>query len=204
MRLFLAVVQSIERLAELQSLQSQLLPPKTAGPDRLSWDSKEGKLVTSAGIWRPASADQLHLTLQFLGDNITLHQAHDIQQALGEAGGRHAPFAMYAGGLGAFPTSERASVLWAGLESAEIGRLAQDIEATLAPLGIGRDKPLVPHITLARSRTPQDAQTLLKPWAGKRWSEQEWKVDEFVLFESKHILQGREHHVVEKYRLAGK
>jgi len=203
MRLFIAIVPPSERLAELVGLQKLLLPKKAAGPDRLVWDSKEGRLLSPAGVWRPAPAGQMHLTLQFLGDDITLHKAHDVEMALQQVAKRHAPFDVAAAGAGAFPRVERANVLWAGLEGEGVKGLAQDIEQTLAQIGIKRDKPFAPHMTIARSKTPQNAQELLRQMEGKKWSEQKWQVEEFVLFESKHILQGREHCALQTCKLTG-
>lgn len=202
MRLFLAIVPPPERRYELQAWQELILPKQESKPDRLSWDSKEGKLVTPSVNWRPASAEQMHLTLQFLGDELNVHQKEQIRQALMPVCGRHAPFDMEAGGLGAFPNEERASVLWAGLQSTGLRALTEDIEATLAQTGVKRDKPFLPHITLARSRVPQDVRAILKPWSSKKWGEYAWHVDEFVLFESRHELGGREHHIVERYKLS--
>ena len=204
MRLFVAIVPSAESRQELADLQKQILPaPAKRSLERLAWDPKEGRLVAPVGSWRPAPVEQMHLTLQFLGNEVNLHQKEEIKQALLAVPARHSPFEMAAGGLGAFPSAERASVLWAGLESDELSRLAEDIASTLSAIGIRGDKPFTPHITIARSKSPQDARALLTAQSGRPWSATPWRVGEFVLFESSEVLGGREHCAVEKYRLAG-
>jgi len=202
MRLFIAIQSSEDQKRELGELQTRLLPKATRRTaDHLTWDPKAGQLVAPSGIWRPTSSDQLHLTLQFLGNDINLHQQEEIRQSLMAIGPRHPPFDMTPTCLGAFPSPERANVLWAGMESDALVRLADDIAATLLPLGLANDKPFHPHITLARSKTAQDVRALLTPLAGTPWSPKRWMVGEFYLCDSQPILQGREYVVVERYGL---
>jgi 2'-5' RNA ligase len=58
-------------------------------------------------------------------------------------------------GLGAFPNLRRPSVVWVGLDQAELlGRLAADLDRALAPLGYALEsRAFQPHLTLLRIKT---------------------------------------------------
>ncbi|MFZ1022802.1 MAG: RNA 2',3'-cyclic phosphodiesterase [Thermoplasmata archaeon] len=107
-----------------------------------------------------------HLTLRFLGE-IQEGQVGILGSALDQALASFPPFDLQLGGIGAFPSAQHPRVVWAGvtLGSSETVALAQQVESTLAPLGIpGEARPFVPHVTLFRIRTPTDrrrAETLL-------------------------------------------
>ena len=59
-------------------------------------------------------------------------------------------------GLGAFPSVERARVLWAGVDDAETGldALVTDLETGLAPVFRKEMRRFHPHLTVARSEPP--------------------------------------------------
>lgn len=204
MRLFIAIMPPAEIVEELKGLQKGLLAggARIGAAEQAGWDKEKEVLLVRKSPWRPSAPDQLHLTLQFLGDGINLHQKEEIRKALEGVGPKHAPFEIRPAGLGAFPSPARASVLWAGVEGSGLEGLAQDIEAALLPLDIKRDKPFAAHITLARSKLPQDAKAMLAHYAGRAWGEKGWKAEEFLLMESTETLGRREHEVVQKYALA--
>lgn len=106
------------------------------------------------GSVRWVRQENVHLTLKFLGDT-SGETLQKVGAALGEVARRHSPPHIRPSGFGAFPSVERARVLWAGIEEgpAELTALAADIEATIDPLGFAREKRAYkPHITLGRSR----------------------------------------------------
>ena len=111
------------------------------------------KLPVSGEVrWvRPAN---IHLTLKFLGD-VREEILDGLCAALEEVCGRHASFDAGLAGFGAFPSAQRAQVLWAGIGmgSTRLSSLATDLDAVLAPLGFEREKrPYTPHLTLGRAR----------------------------------------------------
>jgi RNA 2',3'-cyclic 3'-phosphodiesterase len=68
---------------------------------------------------------------------------------------RHGPFKAEPSSFGAFPSARRARILWAGIGegSDRLRALVKDVEASLEPLGFGReDRAYTPHLTLARAR----------------------------------------------------
>ena len=100
--------------------------------------------------WMPPGA--LHLTVSFLGDLSpeTVRAPRERLSTRGFAGG--GPLELFPSGLGAFPSPERARVLWvgAGRETRRVWpACAMNLEAGLEPLGIAREaKPFRPHLTL--------------------------------------------------------
>ncbi|VVB57262.1 RNA 2',3'-cyclic phosphodiesterase [uncultured archaeon] len=205
MRLFIALVPPAEILEDLKNVQAEMAGGQTrpSASAQAGWDRQTGTLLVRRSPWKASGPEQLHLTLQFLGDDINLHRKEEIRKKLQEVGPRHVPFEIKPAGMGAFPSPARASVVWAGVQGAGLEGLAQDLASALSSLGIRRDKPFSPHITLLRSKIPQSAQEMMKPMAGRAWSEKNWVAGEFVLFESHAALGGREHIQVQKYPLGG-
>ena len=151
------------------------LPPDVkaglAGPVReLQRDCRAAGL--SASWSRP---EGWHLTLKFLGA-VGPDQLEPITRRLPEAVARHSPFTLRLLGFGAFPSAERARVLWIGIEEDEgkamLAALARDVEAALAELGWPPEARLFnPHLTLARIKQPRHLPQLvelLERWRAER------------------------------------
>jgi 2'-5' RNA ligase len=106
---------------------------------------------------RPADPAAMHFTLRFLGE-IGEGEAAGIGSALDALTGFGA-FPVTLQGLGAFPRPEAARVLWTGASAPGAGkmcalaRLASAAADSVKP-GQNEDRPYVPHVTLARFRTP--------------------------------------------------
>ena len=108
----------------------------------------------SADRVRWARPGNVHLTLKFLGD-LREEVLGDLPAALEKVCTGHAPFDVELTGLGAFPSAQRARVLWVGIGAGfeELRSLASDLDAALVPLGFEREKrPYTPHLTLGRIR----------------------------------------------------
>lgn len=101
--------------------------------------------------WAPT--EQLHATLRFIGET-TVDRIPAIGSALATAVGRHSRFTIDVGGAGAFPSTDRARVVWIGVrESVQLLRLHERVETALATQGIEPDpRRFRPHVTLARVR----------------------------------------------------
>lgn len=113
------------------------------------------------GTW--VAEGNLHLTVRFLGEvgDDLLPALHDLGAAAARA---VAPFALVLDRLGAFPSPDRARVVWAGptADSALFAILAQRIEDGVQAIGFPPErKPAHPHATLARLRIPQDLASIL-------------------------------------------
>jgi RNA 2',3'-cyclic 3'-phosphodiesterase len=116
-------------------------------------------------------AENLHLTLRFLGDlePAVLERAREAVQAAATAMG---PFTVALGGLGGFPSTRAPRVVWAGVVTGGEGlrALHAALDAALVARGIpGEGRAFHPHVTLARARDPRGAGRLaeaLGPGAG--------------------------------------
>ncbi|MDQ3795219.1 MAG: RNA 2',3'-cyclic phosphodiesterase [Actinomycetota bacterium] len=98
--------------------------------------------------------ENVHLTLRFLGD-VSKDELGRVAEALEPVCLRHGPFKAEPSSFGAFPSARRARILWAGIGegSDRLRALVKDVEASLEPLGFGReDRAYTPHLTLARAR----------------------------------------------------
>jgi RNA 2',3'-cyclic 3'-phosphodiesterase len=133
-RAFVAIYPGREILGELESAQKRLR-----------------EAVSSARIrWLPS--EQIHLTLQFLGD-VESGRLEEFRQALRAVGERHGPISLRAESAGCFPDERRPRIIWAGLtgEVERLGALKEGTDRALAPLGFVPEKrPFHPHLTLAR------------------------------------------------------
>ena len=98
--------------------------------------------------------ENLHLTIRFLGDLGDSGIRRVCDSVAGSAAPLAAPIARL-GGLGVFPNVARPRVLWVGLAEGaeEVTALARSVNEALNRQGFGPpDKPVRPHLTLARVR----------------------------------------------------
>lgn len=109
------------------------------------------------------TAENVHLTLKFLGD-VADQRATEIVQALGAAAQGTRPITLVVRGAGAFPNARAPRVLWAGVEhDPTIEILADRVERACAQLGFPTEgRPFRPHLTLGRAA--RDARA--RDWAG--------------------------------------
>jgi 2'-5' RNA ligase len=103
--------------------------------------------------WVP-SGNQ-HVTLKFLG--ATWPRLVDwVQEAVGRVAADHASFDTRVTGLGAFPSSRRARVLWTGLHDPEdrLAAIAGSLDDALAKEFAREKRAFTPHLTIARFDPP--------------------------------------------------
>lgn len=112
---------------------------------------------------RVVPADNWHLTLRFIGgmDDVAVDRLMaDLDQA--DLGGG---FGVTLGGVDAFPSPRKATVLWLGLERGgdRMAELARAIDDSVDRIGLGREeRPFVPHLTLSRIRPPEKVDRLIE------------------------------------------
>jgi 2'-5' RNA ligase len=96
-----------------------------------------------------------HITLKFLGAT-SVDRAQWVEETVGAIASTHRRVTVDMGGLGAFPTVERARVLWAGVidPTAGLGALVSDLETGLAPVFRKEMRRFHPHLTVGRSEPP--------------------------------------------------
>lgn len=92
----------------------------------------------------------MHLTLSFLGDI-----ENDLKESLCRKISliEFSRFRMKLGDLGAFPTEGRARVVFASTNSKEIVELYDKV-VQIIPESMVEERKFVPHLTLARARSP--------------------------------------------------
>jgi 2'-5' RNA ligase len=96
----------------------------------------------------------IHLTLKFLGD-ITDDQIIPVTNAMRESVASTHPFILRLQGIGAFPSLNRAQVVWAGINGNLDSLLAlqNKLDANLVKLNFPPERrPFSPHLTLGRVR----------------------------------------------------
>jgi 2'-5' RNA ligase len=106
--------------------------------------------------------DNLHLTLKFLG-GVEADRLERIATALAAAAAVSQPFDLEIRELGAFPTPERARVVWAGVGAGAeaAAALVSRIDAALGPLGFPPEaRAFSAHVTLGRVRTSRPSPVL--------------------------------------------
>lgn len=105
-----------------------------------------------------------HVTLKFLGwtrPEVIPAVTEAIERALRGV----EPFRWKAARLGAFPSTGKATVVWAGVEDpGGFAQLANALERELVELGFPREpRRFHPHVTLARLREPAEVGEVLLP-----------------------------------------
>jgi 2'-5' RNA ligase len=100
--------------------------------------------------WRWTEPLSWHLTVAFLG-GVSADAVPGIQRAVADAVRELEPFTATAGGLGGFPSGQRARVLWYGVQDPE-RRLRSLARAVGDACGLEDSGPFRPHVTLARAR----------------------------------------------------
>lgn len=109
--------------------------------------------------------EDLHITLQFLGDTPSGRVLH-INQVLQDIMTVTSPLSLHVESLGFFGRSTQPSVLWAGVggDIEGLHNLQKQVTEALTPLGFSPEKrSFHPHLTLARNhigKTPFDRNML--------------------------------------------
>lgn len=109
------------------------------------------RAALNASLVRWVPAENVHLTLKFLGD-VSPANLEMLEQMLRVEVSQHRAFELGFGGLGAFPNPKRPRVIWIGIQApAELGALQHGIEAATATLGYPDERrPFSPHLTIGR------------------------------------------------------
>lgn len=147
---------------------------------------------------RPVPAEQLHLTLKFIGE-VESSRLLDIHETLEEI--TFDTFSIKVKGIGTFPPRGAPRILWAGIAPTDATtRLRKTIENKLAAINIPREKQkYTPHITLARLKNCplQQVHSFL---AGNALLEtQEFEIASFSLYSSQLTKKGAIHSIEREY-----
>jgi 2'-5' RNA ligase len=160
------------------------------------------KPLCRAARW--ARPEGMHVTLKFIGHAIADDEAEklDAVRAALAAVKSSEPVKISYRGVGFFPDARRPRVIWCGVEaSANLAKLAADVERGLEPLGIPREtRAFVPHLTLARFKSSEAVDALVRSTA--EWASRDFGLaceTEFHLFESLLKPGGAQYRKIENY-----
>lgn len=105
-------------------------------------------------VIRWTAADNLHLTLRFLGETDEAQRAR-IREELAVVTGRHSPLRLAVNELGCFPNFRRPNIVWLSFLG-DVRRLAQlqaQIEAAVQAAGCAAEaRAFTPHLTIGRAQ----------------------------------------------------
>lgn len=132
---------------------------------------------------RWVKAENLHLTLKFIGD-YEEEKLDRLSNEIRKTAASGSSFRAALGGCGGFPSSRKARVLWVGMRNGqeEAALMAGKLDSRLDKVGVKREnRPFKGHLTLARLRRPLDCSSLLEKM------EEELKPVSDVFFEVKEM-----------------
>jgi RNA 2',3'-cyclic 3'-phosphodiesterase len=146
---------------------------------------------------RTMTREQLHLTLQFLGDDVDMEAVTAALSGFSVRGGR-----VRLGGAGAFPNARKGRVLWIGVaEGVDVlARLAHGVAERLAPIGYEPDaRAFRPHLTIVRCARPTDLREPVAEFGAEPFGS-DWPVDALTVYES--VLQPEGARYIERASLS--
>jgi 2'-5' RNA ligase len=184
-RTFIAVAASPEIRQAAQKLADQLRP--------------------AAGDVKWVAPENLHWTLQFLGDVDEL-EIPTVCSAVSAAVAQLESFDLEARGAGAFPAADRPRTLWlgAGVGSQAMVALHAAIDKKLRHLGYrGEGRRFVPHITLGRAGRKGPPRPLVRELASlAEYDGGSMLVDEVTVYASRLGPEGPKYEVLARAPLA--
>jgi RNA 2',3'-cyclic 3'-phosphodiesterase len=147
------------------------------------------------------TAEQLHITLRFIGE-VDGREAAMVDDAL--AGIAAPAFGLQLHGVGQFG-NKQPHALWAGLRKSEaLEHLQRKVDVAIRRIGQPQDAyKFTPHVTVARLRNPESRKMI--EWLGAHalFTSPEFRVDAFRLYSSRLTSDGSVYAVERDYPLEG-
>ena len=157
---------------------------------------------------RWVNVHNIHLTVVFMG-SIPEADVAPMGDSVKTVCREHGPFEISLNGIGFFPGSRNARILWIGLEG-DIERMAQfrdTLQACLVPFGIRKEKrPFKPHLTLGRFRKPGKNSRQIEAVVAKYQDVKSpvQRLDELIMFKSDLRPSGAEYSRLAAWPMVGK
>lgn len=150
--------------------------------------------MADAGLrvaWVPAA--NLHVTLRFIG-SIEESLVEAVVSACKRVAARHAPIEAKAGGVGAFPSLQKPTVLWVGVQAPPaLSALQRDVEAAMVELGFEKEERAYhPHVTVGRVKESRGTSTGAEAWKSDAQLGSSL-LNEIVVYESRTRSAGAEY-----------
>ena len=165
-----------------------------------------GAIAESGVRWAPF--EQLHLTLEFLG-NVAIEDVPSLETALNDVALVHPAFDLSAERIGAFSSIRNPRVIWAGIEG-DVGAvkgLQAEVKTAVRPFVAEQEtRAYKPHVTLGRVRPakPRELRQVSDALASAvDRTFGAWRVEEFALMQSKLSPHGSQHSTLATFRLDG-
>lgn len=161
------------------------------------------KLGQLGSAVKPIPADQMHITLKFLGPT-DLNDIMAIGSILKKMRNDFPRQKLAFSGLGAFPRIDRPNVIWAGIttNASVLSDMAEYLESETEELGYARErKGFHPHLTLARikSKPPEELFQILEDRCDALWGET--TIDSIKFYQSELKSQGAQYHEMQTVKL---
>jgi 2'-5' RNA ligase len=105
-------------------------------------------------VIRWTAADNLHLTLRFLGETDEVQRAR-VYEGLAAVTGGHAALRLAVNELGCFPSFRRPNIVWLGFlgDVRGLAQLQARIEAAVQAAGFAaEERAFTPHLTIGRAQ----------------------------------------------------
>lgn len=141
------------------------------------------KLDASVSWVKP---DNIHLTLEFLGD-VPAAKLPKVIEAVRRVCDFCSRFEVEASGAGCFPSPRKPNVLWVGLVHLPDALLSlqRNLEVALEVEGFAREtKPFKPHLTIGRIRQPRNAQIVASELLSLGFATERFPADEVIVMRS--------------------
>jgi 2'-5' RNA ligase len=151
-----------------------------------------GARWTSTATW--------HVTLKFFGE-IAEGQLDRLKEGIGRAAAGSPAVGSRLTGIGAFPSMAKARVLWVGIEDAG-SHLAGLAERLGTECGLSDDRPLHPHLTLARLKVPAAIGPAVDRFRPYVLEEEAFVINRVTLFRSFTERSGSRYEVLDTWALS--
>ena len=122
----------------------------------------QGVLAGSGADLKPVEAENIHLTLKFLGE-IDEHMVDEVAEVV--KGMRFDPFRFMVEEVGVFPNLGRPSTIWAGITDgvSDLAAVFEELDVKLSKLGFERERRrFQPHLTICRVRSGKNRDQLVE------------------------------------------
>ena len=129
---------------------------------RSSVDRVVGPLRETGADVKWVPADNLHVTLKFLGD-VEPETVEALNEELRKKLSHYRPFYIKIAHMGFFPAGRVPRVLWVGIEDCPaLSDVQKEVERAAAGLGFLReDRPFSPHLTIGRVRSRKGIERMM-------------------------------------------
>lgn len=176
-------------------------------PESLKRSIEKGlqKLRTALPEVRWIPRNNWHATLKFLGE-VPDERLPEVEAAVSSYLADFPPATSHLTEMGAFPSADKARVLWVGLrdDSGALAGLAASLDKGLGALGFrSESRPLHPHITVARIKLPVSVRHLFEQAGPYDFDESPFDVTHATLYRSRLNRMGAEYQAMSSFPAKG-